>query len=289
MASRHHIFKRRSGSLSRLLLLCVFAFLMVLVSTRTTYFSPVRSYLLDLIAPLYQVTNVPQQITDWGNRSLLSRDELLDQIVRLENENLILQGRASTMAATLAENTRLRQLLSASELLQARVLITELVGSPPDNETHRIIINRGSRDKVRQGLPVIDETGLIGQVTHVGVDNSEVLMISDRTHAVPVYILRNGSRAIAEGTGDSGLLHLRNVPPTMDVKVGDKVVTSGLGERFPQGYPVGEVISVEQKNALPFMEVVVQPSGGLETSRHMLLLFSEQTSLNPFSESVNND
>jgi len=197
----------------------------------------------------------------------------------LQDENLILQGRSATMADVVAENVRLRQLLNAAELVQARVLIAELVGIPPDVETHRIIINRGRLQELRPGQPVISNEGLIGQVVNVGTDYSEVLLITDRNSAVPVQLERNGLRAIAEGTSTFDALRLRNVPPTLDIKVGDRLVTSGLGDRFPKGYPVGEVVSVVLPNSSPYMEVLVRPTVNLQSVRHMLVLFADMTSL----------
>lgn len=275
MPNTRHIFRPGSPSLRLLIISSVVALLLVLVSTYTDLLKPARAYLLDLVAPFYGVTDVGNTASDWVDNTLVSRDELISRNDQLRDENRILQRDVMTMAALQGENATLRQLLGAAEFLREKVLLVELVGTPPDTETHRIILNRGYEDGLREQLPVLDEAGLIGQVVTVSSDNSEVLLLSDRTHALPVQILRNGARAVAEGTGDYDSLSLRNIPATYDVLVDDEVISSGLGGTFPHGYPVGRVTSVSADSSSPFLNVKVQPYGGLDTSRQMLVLFSE--------------
>lgn len=289
MANEKHIFRRNPSSLSRILVLAIAALILIFVSAFTNWLAPLRSAALDLVAPLYRVTDIPNRIREWTSESFADRDTLLNKVERLEDENLILQGKVATMADVVAENTRLRQLLNAAELVQARVLITELVGVPPDIETHRIIVNRGRDDDVSSGQPVIDDEGLVGQVVSVGADYSEVLLISDRNHAVPVQVMRNGLRAIAEGTGTFNQLQLRHMPSTKDIEEGDEVVTSGLGGRFPKGYPVGEVASVSQSETTPFLDVRVTTAADLQSVRHMLLLFTDKESLDAGGQALKDD
>jgi rod shape-determining protein MreC len=279
MANRKHIFRRGPTSTAGILVLVVIALVLIFLSAFTTWLNPVRSLALDLVAPFYRVTDIPSRISEWTRTSFADREELLSEVQRLQDENLILQGRTATMADVMAENVRLRQLLNAAELVQARVLIAELVGIPPDVETHRIIVNRGRVQELLPGQPVIDSDGLVGQVVNVGTEYSEVLLISDRNSAVPIQIQRNGLRAIAEGTGDFASLRLRHVPSTLDIRVGDQLVTSGLGDRFPKGYPVGEITSVVLPPSSPYLEVLVKPAANLQSVRHMLILFTDKTSL----------
>lgn len=275
MASRKHIFRRGPVSLGGLAVLVFLGMVLIFVSTFTNLLMPARSFFVDLIAPFYRITDVASVLSEWGDDNFVDRDVLLEDRRRLQDENLILQRRVMTMASLQAENARIRQLLSASEFVEERVLIAELVGTPPDTETHRLIINRGRLDGVSVGQPAVDAHGLLGQVIVAGDETSELILVSDREHAFPVEVLRSGARAIAEGTGDYRSLRLRNVPPTMDVRIGDQIVSSGLGQRFPRGYPAGEVVSVEHSSSSPFMEIRVEPSAGLQTSRQLLLLFSD--------------
>lgn len=285
MANQRHIFRRGPVSLAGLLTFVLIGLILIFVNTFTNLLTPARAFFVDLIAPFYRVTDVASSLSDWGEQSLISREELLEERKRLQDENLILQRRVMTMASLQAENARMRQLLGASEFVEERVVISELVGTPPDTETHRLIINRGRIDGVSIGQPVIDAQGVFGQVVIAGDETSELILISDREHALPVEILRSGARAIAEGTGDYQRLRLRNVPPTMDIEVGDEVVTSGLGQRFPSGYPVGKVVSSQYNSSSPFMEIQIEPGAGLRTSRQLLLLFSDrEESIAPSSQ-----
>ena len=257
-----------------LVLFGLLAIILLATDYFTDYLNPVRSKALDLVAPLYHLTNIPARVRDWSDNNFASRDEILSENQTLRDQNLILQARVSTMTTVVAENTRLRQLLNVAELLEARVLIAELIGTPPDAETHRLILDKGQDQELFVGQPVLDAQGLVGQVVSVGEEYSEVLLISDRDHAVPVQNLRSGVRSVAEGTGDFNRIRLRDIPITMDVAIGDTIVTSGLGERFPKGYPLGEVSSVRSVEGSPFLEVEIQPASSLQTTAHMLLLFS---------------
>jgi len=294
MANQRHIFRRGPVSLSGLAFFVLLGLVLIFVNTFTNLLSPARAFFVDLIAPFYQVTDVASSLSEWGEESLISRDKLLEERKRLQDENLILQSKVMSMASLQVENARMRQLLSASEFVEERVLISELVGTPPDTETHRLIINRGGIDDVAIGQPVIDAQGIFGQVVIAGDETSELILISDREHALPVQVLRSGARAVAEGTGDYGSLRLRNIPPTMDIEIGDQIVSSGLGQRFPRGYPVGEVVSTDYNSSSPFLEIRIKPSAGLRTSRHLLLLFSDRQESTPPSvvkgaESLNNN
>ncbi len=284
MANRKHIFRRGPASPGSLIALVLVALVFIFINAFTNWLAPLRSVTLDLVAPLYRVTDLPRRISQWTQDNLSDRDLLLGELRRLEEENLILQGRAATMADVLAENARLRRLLNAAELVQARVLIAELVGVPPDVETHRIIINRGTTNEVRPGQPVIDNQGLVGQVVSVGNAFSEVLMISDRASAVPVQLARNGTRAIAEGTGEFNRLRLRYVAPTADIRIGDELITSGLGGRFPKGYAVGVVRDISLPESSPYLEVNVESKADLQSLRYMLLLFADRALLDSAEE-----
>ncbi len=274
MPADRHIFREGPAPLRGAVVLSLLAVVLLGVNYFTDWLDPVRAKALDLVAPLYHVTNIPERLRDWSQENFASREEILAENQTLRDQNLILQARVSTMTSVVAENTRLRQLLNVAELLEARVLIAELVGTPPDSETHRLILDKGQDQELFIGQPVLDSQGLVGQVVSVGDEYSEVLLISDRGHAVPVQNLRNGVRAIAEGTGDFQRIRLRDIPITMDVTVGDEIVTSGLGDRFPKGYPVGKVSYVSAVEGSPFLEVEIAPDSNLQTTRHMLLLFS---------------
>jgi rod shape-determining protein MreC len=156
------------------------------------------------------------------------------------------------------------------------VLVAELIGVSPNPLSHTVVINRGANEGVFEGQPLLDAFGLMGQVIEVSEHSSRVLLISDATHALPVQVNRNGVRAIAEGTGDLNRLRLRHVSNTTDIREGDLLVSSGLGKRFPVGYPVAEVESVVRDPGQAFATVIARPMARLDRSRHVLLVFDSR-------------
>jgi rod shape-determining protein MreC len=234
---------------------------------------------LDAIAlPIYWVGNLPARVGVWTETHIQSRSHLLEENERLQRENLILQGRSQQMASLQAENVRLRALLNSSALLRDDVLVAELIGVSPDPERLQLLLNKGEDDGVFVGQPLIDADGLMGQVVEVSSGSSRALLITDVTHSVPVQVNRNGVRAIAEGTGALGSLEVRHVSSSTDILPGDLLVTSGLGGRFPEGYPVAVVKEVERDPGEPFARVVATPSAALDRTRHVLLVFTPPTS-----------
>jgi rod shape-determining protein MreC len=227
-----------------------------------------------VVAPIYWIAGIPVRVLDWGNANIQSRDQLLDDNEKLSRENLILEGRSAQMAALRAENARLQSLLNSSALLQDDVLVAELIGVSPDPMRHQLVLNKGASEDVYVGQPLIDADGLLGQVVAVSENSSRVLLITDATHSIPVQVNRNGVRAIAEGTGMLGKLEIHHVAATTDIEAGDLLVTSGLGGRFPAGYPVAVVNRVERDPGQSFATVEARPSAALDRSRYVLLVFT---------------
>jgi len=174
------------------------------------------------------------------------------------------------------ENERLRGLLGSRARLPAQVLVAELVGVVPTPNTFQVIIDKGSAAGVTLGHAVIDAHGLFGQVVEVDRFTSRVLLIADTSHAVPVQVNRNGVRSIAGGTGRLDILELENVPVTADIQEGDLLESSGLGGRFPRGYPVGYVTSKIVEQTHPYARVTVRPLAQLDRSRHVLVVFDPE-------------
>ena len=233
-----------------------------------------RAFLDTILSPVYWVADIPGKIGDWREVHLRSRASLQEESERLRQENLLLQGRSHQMASLQADNTRLRALLNSTALLRDDVLVAELIGVSPDPVRHQVVLNKGEKDSVFVGQPLIDADGLMGQVVEVNALTSRVLLITDATHSIPVQINRNGVRAIAEGTGVLGTLEVSHVAATTDIREGDLLVTSGLGGRFPVGYPVAEVTVVERDPGQPFARIFAHPSAALDRSRHVLLVFT---------------
>ncbi len=245
----------------------------------TDWFSPIKQYALDVVAPLYRVSNFPNKVEDWADNRLLSRERLIQENESLRTENLVLKRKIQLNASLAAENVRLRQLLNSADTIDDRVLIAEVIGRSPDPMMHQLIVNRGKEDGVYKGQALVDAKGLMGQVVEVGRHSAKVLLITDSTHALPVQINRNAEQLIAEGTGGRTYgLSLPFVANTLDIVVGDLLVSSGLGQRFPVGYPVAEVVEVVKDPSKRFARVITKPMADISRSRHALLVFDRPPS-----------
>ena len=241
-------------------------------------FKPVRSSLGYVLHPLHQISSAPSVLIDWFGDSAQSRQQLERENAELSARNLILGQKIQRLISLKTENKELRELLGAADGIGERVIVAELVAVDPDPFSQQILINKGSDDDVFIGQPVLDSHGLMGQVIDVLPHSSRVLLIADSNHAIPVQIDRNGVRAIAVGSGHLNELNLVYVPDTADIKPGDLLVSSGLGGRYPRGYPVAQVMNVEHFPGQAFAVVKATPDAQLDRSRHMLLVFSEASS-----------
>ena len=259
----------------RLLVLVVLSVALMVVDARFTLLKPVRSQMSLVLMQTYWVTDLPQRLVQGVASQFGSRTELVAENEKLKTENLLLQGRMQKLAALTEQNVRLRELLNSSALVTEKGEVAELIGMDPNPFTHRIIINKGERDGVVLGQPVLDARGLMGQVVELMPNTSRVLLLTDTTHSIPVQVNRNGLRAIASGTGNPERLELRHVADTADIKVGDLLVSSGLGQRFPAGYPVATVKEVIHDSGQPFAIVRAVPTAALNRSRYLLLVFSD--------------
>ena len=247
---------------------------LIIADLRYSGLATVRAALNTALTPIYMVAGVPAAIDHWQERTLRSRRHLIDDNARLQRENLVLRGRSQQLANLQAENVRLRQLLNSTALVRDDVLVSEIIGVSPDPVRHQLILNKGDDAHVQSGQALIDTSGLMGQVVEVAAGTARVLLITDPTHSVPVQVNRNGVRAVAEGIGSLDELVVHHVAATTDVRNGDLLVTSGLGGRFPIGYPVAEVTAVERKPGEAFARVTARPLAALDRARHALLVFS---------------
>ncbi len=259
----------------RLLVLAVIAVALMVVDARFDLLKPARKQASLVLMDAYWITDLPGRLWEGVASQFGSRTELVAENEKLKTENLLLQGRMQKLAALTEQNVRLRELLNSSALVNEKVEVAELIGMDPNPFTHRIIINKGERDGVVLGQPVLDARGLMGQVVELMPYTSRVLLLTDTTHSIPVQVNRNGLRAIASGTGNPERLELRHVADTADIKEGDLLVSSGLGQRFPAGYPVATVKEVIHDSGQPFAIVRAVPTAALNRSRYLLLVFSD--------------
>ena len=251
--------------------------IMMTVDHRQGHLEKVRSTLSVFVYPLQYVANLPLAVTNWVSEALTTRARLMEENARLRDEQLVLNSKIQKFKILEAENERLREMLQSSEKLDERVLIAELLAVDLQPFRHQIVINKGRREGVYDGQAIVDANGVMGQIVHVGPFSSTVLLLTDPAHAIPVQINRNGLRSIAVGTGQSHILQLEHLPNSVDIKEGDLVVSSGLGSRFPAGYPVGVVYNISRVAGEPFAKVTIIPSAQLEKNREVLLVWPETT------------
>lgn len=251
--------------------ICLCLGLMVM-DHRYGHLESTRTYLSGLVYPLQATFNVPLQYLDRLMEQLQARRAILEENDRLRRENLKVGASLQRYEAVAAENERLRELLESSYRIKEQVLLAEMVSIDLQAHSHRLVVNKGSREGVYVGQPVVDAHGVMGQVLHVGPFSSSVLMLTDPRHALPVSVTRTGLRAIATGTGRRDELQLEYLSSESDVRKNDLVVSSGLGDRFPAGYPVGKVARVEQGKDGSSPRIIVTPSAQVEYSVEFLLV-----------------
>lgn len=262
----------------RLLVFAVLSAALMVVDARFDTLKPMRSQMGLVLTPFYWLADLPVRVWDGVSDQFTSRSTLIAENEKLKAESLLMQRRLQKLATLTEQNVRLRELLNSSALVDEKVLVSELIGVDPNPFTHRILIDKGEKDGVFLGQPVLDARGLMGQVVEVMPYTARVLLLTDTTHSIPVQVNRNGLRAIASGTGNPERLELRHVADTADIKEGDLLVSSGLGQRFPAGYPVATVKEVIHDSGQPFAIVRAVPTAALNRSRYMLLVFSDTRS-----------
>jgi rod shape-determining protein MreC len=201
-----------------------------------------------------------------------SRSSLQEEVLRLQQENRVLKGQSQRLASLLSENARYKALLNSARDIEDELIAAQITSLSPDPARHIVMLDKGVKDGVADGQPVLGAEGLIGQVTSSGNRNSRVVLITDSAHALPVQVNRSGLRAIAEGSGSIDRLVIRHLPATTDIRVGDLLVTSGLGGRFPHGYPVARVTEVIVLEGDAFATVFAAPSSLLDRGRYVLVV-----------------
>lgn len=261
----------------RLLLAIILSLALLFVDARFSQLNSVRQVLNTALSPVQWLSDLPNQLYRGVSFLFTSRQSLEEELDLMQARLLVLERKSQKLASVTAELNRLRELLNASRLLEEGVVVTELIGASPDPDHQYITIDKGLADGVYAGQAVLDAEGLMGQVIEVNEFTSRVLLISDNRHAVPVKVNRNGVRAIAYGVGSVNYLELGNVPDTTDIEVGDLLVSSGLGGRFPKGYPVARVSNIEHDPGQPFARVKAIPLAQLNRSELLLLVFRENS------------
>ncbi|MFV2089957.1 MAG: rod shape-determining protein MreC [Pseudomonadales bacterium] len=246
------------------------------VDVTTRLLEPMRGGVGTFVSPLQLLAEVPYLLADQVGEVASSHETLRRENAELKRRILELSQISQQFLSMKTENERLRALLGSRARVPAEVLVAELVGIVPTVNTHQVIIDKGAESGIEIGQAVLDDRGLFGQIVEVDQFTSRVLLIIDPSHAIPVQVNRSGVRSVAGGTGELHRLELENVPVTADIREGDLMESSGLGWRFPRGYPVGYVSSVIIVDTSPYAQVSVSPLAALDRSRHVLVVFDRE-------------
>jgi rod shape-determining protein MreC len=273
-SARRPLFPRGPGLGLKALVLCLLALAVILTDARTATLAPVRDGLTWALRPLLWVAGLPTMIAGTAEH-LQTRESLVEANAILSENNLKLQATQQKLDALVMENERLRELLSSAAQLEEKVLIAEILSASQDPYREQIVLNKGAKDGVYKGQALVDAQGVLGQVIRVNPTSSVGLLLTDPNHGIPVEINRTGLQTIALGRGDGQSLVLPYLPGTADVKVGDVLVSSPLGGRFPAGYPVGQVTELRHDPGELFMEALATPAARLNRGRQALLVWSE--------------
>lgn len=252
-----------------------FSVILFLADSQLNLFASSRLYLNSLVSPIQYVADAPQKLSRAISENLLTREALKDRNQQLEKDNLFLKADRLLLTELQHENKELRELLNSQRSFSYKRMITEVMSLRSDPFSHQLLINKGATNGVYLGQPVINEQGVVGQVSQVGSTTSRVLLIVDASHGIPVRVQRNDIAAIVHGSGAWNMLNVPFVQSNADLKEGDLLVTSGLGGRFPAGYPVATITRFNYQEGSLYAEVTATPVALLDRSRYLLLLWND--------------
>ena len=268
-------FKQGPSARARLLFFAVLAVTLLVADARFNALVTARKAIGAALYPLERVSLAPQQLFDYAANLMASGQKLREQNERLQIENTALAGNSLVTQQLAAENSQLRQLIGMRDRQKVTSIGAELLYDARDASSRKIVVDRGSRDGVVAGSPVIDDVGVIGQATRVFPMITEVTLLTDKNQAIPVQNLRSGARAVAYGGVPGGLLELRFMASNADVQAGDTLVTSGIDGVYPSGLPVAKVVGIERNAAYAFARITCVPIAGTDRNRHVLVLGSK--------------
>lgn len=272
--------RRRFDSFStqsyRLLGVAIIAGAAMFVDARyPQWVAPVRHYSLQLFEPVLRLLSYPERIYQAANDSVLSQQQLLQENHLLKSVLLQTSVQQQQVSELKAENMRLRALVDSGVSLVDDFIYAQVLSASPQPQQHVIMLNKGLREGIKVGYPVLDATGVMGQVIEATHRLSQVMLIADNRHALPVRIRRTQQGAILKGIGDTQRLKLEYAAESMNIKEGDILETSGVGLYFPAGYPVATVSEVSKTTGKAFAQIYATPLAHLDSSQHVIVLFKQ--------------
>ena len=270
------IFKHGPSPQHRIILVLLCSTLFIFCDHKLKSFEVARGYLQSFVSPLQYIATTPKLLMNWAATNIVTRASLIEANQTYKINELGFKEELMQLEHIKQENNRLRRLLASPLRSDMKKMVAEIISVTSDPYTHQIVINRGTQDGVYEGQPVLDDQGIVGQILNVGTISSRVILITDVKHAVPVRVSRNGVRLIASGMGNIDQLEHNFVPQSADIRVGDRLVTSGLGGKYPEGYPVSEVTYLAKNEQKAFTVMRSKPVANIDRIRYLLLLWPEK-------------
>jgi len=278
-------FNRGPSPVVRLVFFSLLSLLLLFIDSRHQYLESTRSVLSTLIYPLQRLTAVPSMLWREADEFFTTQTHLARDNAQLRAQHATDAARALQLQGLIAENARLRSMLEMRERLDLPLQPAEVLYTERDPSRHKLLVRAGAQANVAAGQAVLDDNGVVGQVTRVLPLLSEVTLITDKDHEVPVQVLRNGLRMILFGSGNANELELRYTPVTADIQEGDTLISSGIDGTYPPGLPVAKVTRVERDPAYPFARVQCVPVTGVN-NQHWLFILSSLEKLPPRPETA---
>jgi rod shape-determining protein MreC len=265
-------FKRGPSLLTRFTFFLTLSLLLLVSDARFSYLSSLRQVVAVMVYPLQQVSALPGVLGGRVVDFFVTQTQLQRENDQLQRQNLLDAGALMNQQALLAENQHLRQLLALREKLPRPAIGAEILYAHRDPFTRRVVVDRGAQHGVVPGSAVLDQTGVIGQITRIFPWTSEVTLVTDKEQAVPIQVLRSGLRGVTFGIGYDGTLELRFMPVNADIQNGDVLVTSGIDGTYPPGLPVAVVSNIERNAAYAFARITCTPAAGVSNFRQVLIV-----------------
>ena len=265
-------FKTGPSPLTRLLIFSLLSLALLIADARFKHLDVIRQIAAVAIYPLQRIAAAPASMVQRASDFFVTHASLRTENARLAQENLAGATLTQKTRALEADNASLRKMLGAREQRPERSMLAEVLYAARDPFTQRIVIDKGTQHEVQNGQPVIDASGVVGQVTRVYPMLAEVTLITDKGHLIPVLNVRTGMRSVLAGTGVRGVLELQFVPLNADVQKGDQLVTSGIDGIYTRGLPVAEVTAIEPNPAATFSRVACKPLGGVSNNTRVFVL-----------------
>jgi len=265
-------FHRGPSPLARLAFFGLLSLVLVFADTRFRYLESIRQVVASVLYPVQRALQLPGEALAYVGTYFSSQRELADDNAALRQQLLAAAPAVQGYAQLEQENARLRALLATEQRIGPAAIAAEVLYSGRDPFTQKLFVDKGEAAGVLPGEAVIDEVGVVGQVTRVFPSMSEVTLVTDKDHAVPVRVERSGVRSVMYGAGTGRLPELRFLSPNAEIKPGDRLVTSGIDGTYPPGLAVAQVVSVERETGQMFARVTCQPLAGVERSSLLLIL-----------------